>query len=176
MGHLLIFPLSPFQRQIQVNLLSAVRLTQLTLPHMLERKTGLVVNIASVMGRFTMPNVIAYGTSKHALIGFGEGLRRELRGTGVSTLNVIGGFVDSGLLSAETLSAIRRSPMKIVTSELLVKRTLKAIQSGKAQVYTHWFDQVMGWIGHMAPRLSDTLYILLAPTDMPDAALTQHTE
>jgi short-subunit dehydrogenase len=175
-GAFVDLPFESLERQWKVNVLAASRLTQLVLPGMISQGSGLIVYLSSVMGRFAMPNVIPYGVSKYALIGLSEGIRRELMGSGVSTLTVIGGFVDSGLLTAETLDAIRRSPMKVVSLERLTRRTIRAILLGRAQVYTHWFDIAIAYIGMTYPRLSDWLFGILAPSDMPDAASKQYTE
>jgi short-subunit dehydrogenase len=68
---------------LEVNLMAMMRLTQIALPAMIERGSGQIVLMASATGRHAMPFFIPYSTSKYGLIGFGEGLRRELAGTGV---------------------------------------------------------------------------------------------
>jgi 7-alpha-hydroxysteroid dehydrogenase len=52
---------------VKFNLTSAFALTQLCLPHMLERDGGAVLNISSAAGRIVRKNFVAYGTVKAAL-------------------------------------------------------------------------------------------------------------
>ncbi len=81
------------RRATEVDVWAPMRLTQLVLPHMLERKSGTIVNISSLAGRFGVPFYAAYSASKYALRGFGEALRRELSGSGVHVVSVFPGAI-----------------------------------------------------------------------------------
>jgi len=70
-------------RNLDVNLGSAFWLLRCLLPAMLERGSGLVVNIGSVAGRQAFPGNAAYSASKYGLRGLHEVLIEEVRGTGV---------------------------------------------------------------------------------------------
>ena len=72
-----------FRRQIEVNYLGAVYVTQAALPAMLKRRAGHVVNVCSVAGFLGMFGYSAYGASKYALRGYSEALRAELRPRGI---------------------------------------------------------------------------------------------
>ncbi len=76
------------QSVLDVNLYGVVRVTRALLPGMLERQAGLVVNIASVAGKRGYAKHTAYCASKHAVIGWSEGLRCDLAGTGVDVVIV----------------------------------------------------------------------------------------
>lgn len=77
------------EKMLMVNTLALIRLTRLFLPGMLARKTGLVVNNASVSGKMFFPCASTYAASKAAVVAFTECVKQELRGTGVSTLLLI---------------------------------------------------------------------------------------
>jgi len=72
-----------FDAQIQVNLRAPFLVVRSVLPGMLERGSGIVVNIGSVAGRKAFPGNGAYSATKFGLRGFHEVLVEELRGTGV---------------------------------------------------------------------------------------------
>jgi 7-alpha-hydroxysteroid dehydrogenase len=59
--------LSTWDWCVKFNLTSAFVMTQLCLPHMLEREGGAVLNISSAAGRIVRKNFVAYGTVKAAL-------------------------------------------------------------------------------------------------------------
>jgi short-subunit dehydrogenase len=82
----------------QVNLTGLVHLTRRVLPAMLERGSGKIVNHSSLVAYFRFPGISTYSASKAGVTAFTESLRRELRGTGVSTLEVVTGGVDTGML------------------------------------------------------------------------------
>ena len=76
-------PMSEIEEQVSVNFLGAVRCTKEFLPGMLARGSGHVVNVASAAASMGLPGIAAYCASKSAMLGFSEGLRHELHGTGV---------------------------------------------------------------------------------------------
>ena len=71
-----------------------MRLTALALPHLKQSK-GLLVAVASLAGLTGVPERSGYAASKHALIGFFDSLRIELRGSGVDVSVVAPDFVVS---------------------------------------------------------------------------------
>lgn len=82
----------------QANLLGLVQLTQAVLPGMLARRTGKIVNNASISGYAYFPAASTYAASKAGVVAFTESLRRELKGTGVSALQLVTGGVDTDML------------------------------------------------------------------------------
>jgi NAD(P)-dependent dehydrogenase (short-subunit alcohol dehydrogenase family) len=82
-GPLLHQPLDVFRRQVEVNLIGAVRVTQAFLRLLGADRTrqgppGRIVNMSSVAGRLGLPFMGGYVASKHALEGVSDSLRREL--------------------------------------------------------------------------------------------------
>jgi short-subunit dehydrogenase len=84
----------------QVNLNAVVHVTQAVLPGMIERGAGKVVNNASISGYAYFPAATTYAASKAGVVAFTESLRRELRGTGVTTLHLVTPGVDTDMLDA----------------------------------------------------------------------------
>jgi hypothetical protein len=68
---------------------------------MLEANTGVIVNVASVVGFRAMPYSAAYSASKHALVGLSHALRGELSGTGVKVSVVYPGTTDTEFFQGE---------------------------------------------------------------------------
>lgn len=73
----------------QVNLVAVTHLTRRVLPGMLERRTGAIVNNASISGYAYFPAASTYAASKAGVVAFTESLRRELRGTGVHAMHTV---------------------------------------------------------------------------------------
>lgn len=82
-----------FEWLMGVNFWGAVYATKAFLPGMVERGSGVVVNVASVLALYALPAQGAYVASKFALRGFTETLRNELWDTGVDALCVYPGAV-----------------------------------------------------------------------------------
>lgn len=75
--------LESLEEHLAVNLRGAFLTVRALLPAMLERRSGLIVNVGSVAGRRAFAGNAAYSASKFGLRGFHEVLVAELRGTGV---------------------------------------------------------------------------------------------
>lgn len=67
-----------YRRIMEVDFFAPLRLTQLVLPSMVERKSGAIVAISSVAGKLGAPLRTAYCAAKHALIGYSDALRTEV--------------------------------------------------------------------------------------------------
>lgn len=81
----------------QINFDGVVNGTRAFLPILVEQDQGVIVNTSSVFGLLGMPNQSAYCAAKFAVRGFTDSLRQELRGTGVSAVNVHPGGITTNI-------------------------------------------------------------------------------
>ena len=72
--------------------------TRAFLPILVEQDEGAIVNTSSVFGLVGMPTQSAYCSAKFAVRGFTDSLRQELRGTGVTAINVHPGGIDTNIV------------------------------------------------------------------------------
>jgi short-subunit dehydrogenase len=80
---------------MRVNFFAPMRLTLALLPRMLERGSGMIVNVSSVGGRLGIIHESAYCASKFALCGWSEAMAVDLHGTGVTVKLIEPGPVDT---------------------------------------------------------------------------------
>jgi NAD(P)-dependent dehydrogenase (short-subunit alcohol dehydrogenase family) len=85
-----------FQASMDIMFWGVVNTTLLVLPQMRERRSGRIVNITSIAGKVSAPHILPYASAKFAAVGFSEGLRAELSGTGVAVTTVVPGFMRTG--------------------------------------------------------------------------------
>ena len=85
-------PIDQLRRQLEVNVIGQVAVTQAFLPA-LRAARGRIVNVSSIGGRVALPLVGAYNMSKFALEAFSDSLRRELLSQGVDVIAVEPGGV-----------------------------------------------------------------------------------
>lgn len=83
------------ERQVRVNVVAVVRLTRAALDGMMARGTGAVVNVSSLAGQQAIPLWATYSATKAFVTTMTRALTEELRGTGVRSLLVVSGFVDT---------------------------------------------------------------------------------
>ncbi len=77
-GPLEFLPIEDLRRQLEVNTIGQIAVTQAFLPS-LRKEAGRIVNITSIGGRVTSPFLGPYCASKHALEALSDALRQELR-------------------------------------------------------------------------------------------------
>jgi 7-alpha-hydroxysteroid dehydrogenase len=93
-----------FDQAMRFNVTSAFNLTQLAVPHLLERGGGSVVNITSTAGHFAIRGMSAYGTAKAALVH----LTRELAQDLSPTIRV--NAVSPGAIATSALDIVVETP------------------------------------------------------------------
>jgi NADP-dependent 3-hydroxy acid dehydrogenase YdfG len=81
----------------RINFDGVVNGTRAFLPLLVEQDQGVIVNTSSVYGLVGMPYQSAYCAAKFAVRGFTDALRQELRGTGVSAVNVHPGGITTNI-------------------------------------------------------------------------------
>ena len=77
-----LIPLAQLRRQLEVNVVGQIAVTQAVLP-LLRRARGRIVNMGSIAGRGTIPMTGPYSASKHALEALTDALRLELYPWGI---------------------------------------------------------------------------------------------
>ncbi|MEM9540046.1 MAG: oxidoreductase [Cyanobacteria bacterium P01_E01_bin.42] len=89
-------PLDDARYQFEVNLFGLARLTQLVLPYMRDRKAGKIVNVSSVGGKVYVPLGSWYIATKHALEGWSDCLRFEVKPFGIDVI-----IIEPGAIATE---------------------------------------------------------------------------
>lgn len=104
-------PMDEARRQFDVNIFGLARLTQLVLPGMREKGFGKIVNISSMGGKVYTPFGGWYHATKHALEGWSDCLRMEVREFGIDVVIVEPGGIKTewGQIAADNLIQISGS-------------------------------------------------------------------
>jgi len=145
---------------LRTNLLTPLRLTRLVLPGMLARKSGVIVQVASMAA---VSGQSWYGASKAGLAMFSETLRNELRKTGVHVVTVYPGPVRTPMAdNAYARFGGRKGVVGFApegTAGELAKLIRRAVERRRPRVVYPGFYALGWWF----PRLSMFVTNLLAP-------------
>ncbi|MDR3023486.1 SDR family oxidoreductase [Chryseobacterium sp.] len=83
-----------WEHSIQTNLLAPVRLDRGFLPQMINRKSGVIIHIASIQGKLPLyDSTLPYAAAKAGLINYSKGLSKEVSPKGVRVLTVSPGWI-----------------------------------------------------------------------------------
>jgi NAD(P)-dependent dehydrogenase (short-subunit alcohol dehydrogenase family) len=140
------------RRQIEINLLGVTTGTRLALDRMLPRASGHIVNIASAAGRVAVPGEAVYTATKHAVVGFGEALRVELKGTGVEVSTIMPS------LAATELAAGMQPPrfVPMVKPDQVANAIARTLERPKLEVIVPgWTTPLIRMTMAMPPNVRD---------------------
>src|SRR2546423_918812 len=118
-------------REIAVNLVGVINGMRVALPRMRERGRGQVVNIASGASYVSPPGEATYAATKHAVAGLTEGVRAEMRGTGVELTLVFPGLVNTELATGSRPTR----GMKWLEPDTVAPAVVSGIAEPRAEVF-----------------------------------------
>lgn len=95
MGPVELVPVEEWRRQYDTNVFGLVAITRAVLPQMREAGRGRIINIGSMTGRIAPPFQGVYASSKHAVEGLSDSLRRELVPYGIKVSVIRPGFINT---------------------------------------------------------------------------------
>jgi short-subunit dehydrogenase len=126
---------------MKVNFMGSAALTKYVLPGMIERQSGHIVVISSVMGKFGTQLRSGYAASKHALHGFFDSLRNEVYKDNINVTIICPGYIKTNVsknaLTADGTKYGKMDPGQEhgLTPEECAVKILEAILKKKDEVY-----------------------------------------
>ena len=136
------------------NVLAPIQLSSLLLPELKKRDEALIVNTGSIFGSIAFPYFSAYSSSKFALRGFSESLRRELEDSSVRVLYVAPRATQTKLANLFGEMA-KATSMRLDPPELVAKKIATAIRKNKKDLYIGFPECVFVRLNSLLPRLVD---------------------
>ncbi len=117
-----------YRRQFETNFFGVIAVTNTILPYMRAQRQGRIINMSSISGRIGFPGLSAYTASKHALEGYSESLRLELKPFGIDVSLIEPGSYQTNIwATVDQLEINAESPYLSY-----MKSMLKEVENGKA--------------------------------------------
>ena len=138
------------KRVMAVNYFGALHATQAALPSLVERR-GQIVVVSSVAGFAPLVGRTAYAASKHALHGFFDSLRAELRDAGVAITIACPSFIATGIEAAAPGAARRATGGDEATPEAIAAQIVAAAQRGDRLCLPGRTARIAWWLSCVAP-------------------------
>jgi short-subunit dehydrogenase len=142
----------------RVNWLGTVYTVDAALGHLIDRASGHIVIVSSGAGLRAFPWAAGYGATKAAQRGFGEALRHELSGSGVSLTTVYPGEIATALHAHEKASMPDwyHGGDAAASADRLAAAIVRGVERDRRAVYHPPFVRLLGLNG-IAPRVSDAI-------------------
>ncbi|MCD7971689.1 MAG: SDR family NAD(P)-dependent oxidoreductase [Candidatus Azobacteroides sp.] len=118
-------PIKDAKNEMDVNLFSIARLTQLVLPYMRERHFGKIVNISSIAGKMATPLGGWYHASKFAVEGLSDSLRQEVHPFGIDVI-----IIEPGIIKTNWWAIAKENMLKVSANSVykgLITKGLKLL-------------------------------------------------
>jgi len=153
-------------KMIDLNVRALVELTHRFLAPMRERKSGVIINVASTAGFQPVPFMGTYAATKAFVLSFSEPLWEENRPHGVKVMALCPGVTDTNFFEA---SRMQKPPARTSqTPDEVVDAALRGLKRGKSSVISGWTNFFLIETERLVPRS----FILRAA----GAVLRSHTE
>lgn len=144
---------------MEINYFGYISITKNVLPTMVKQKSGHIIVVSSIVGKFGFPLRSAYSASKHALHGFYETLRAEQKQNGICITMVIPGRIRTNIsYNAILKDGSRHNRMddgqaQGLSAESCSKQVIRAIRKNKKEVAIGGKELHMIWIKKFLPFL-----------------------
>jgi len=146
-------PMAEARYLMELNFFAPLGMTQLAVPHMRARKSGMIVNVGSIGGKVVLPWMTLYSVTKFALGALTEGQRMELRRDGIRTMIVCPGYVKTGfqqnVRAGHTPQAVANARKFAITAAQCAEAIRRGVEREARTVVTPW----TGWLLVAAMRL-----------------------
>ena len=144
----------------EANFWGAVNCIQAVTPYMTSQRRGHIVNVSSVAGHISPPNMGMYAASKHALAAISNSLRVELSGKGVGVSTIYPGLTETSFMEnmLQEVEAPAVPPIaRFVSSAVVARRIFQAVRFNLRDAYVSPEDVAAVAADAIVPQLSDWL-------------------
>jgi short-subunit dehydrogenase len=151
-------PIKDIQAQIDVNVMGVIQTTRQVLPVMMKQRAGSIINMCSMAGLVGTPTYTIYAASKHAVHGFSEALRREVKPWGIDvSLIYPGGVVTefSQHAGIKRKTNAKTPSFMLLTAEQVGQAVLKLVRRPKGMLVIPWLWNVTVFMNKFLPGLVD---------------------
>ena len=148
-------PLGKQLTMVQLNIVALVELSHLFLQGMRQRKSGSIINVASLAAFQPMPYLSMYAATKAFVLSFSEALWAENKDLGIGVLCLCPGPTESDFFAVAEFpkSLASSSGQKLVPAAEVVRDALKALDKNESNVVTGGIpNQIIANMPRLMPR------------------------
>jgi len=151
-------PAKDIQGQFDVNVMGVIQTTRQALPVMIKQRSGHIINMCSMAGLVATPTYTIYAACKHAVHGFSEALRREVKPWGIDVSMIYPGGVTTEFgqhagIKRKTGATTPR--FLLLTAEQVGQAVVQLVRSPRAMRIIPWLWSFSVWLNRNFNGLVD---------------------
>ena len=164
-------PEKDIEAQFDVNVLGVVQTTRQALPVMIKQHAGHIINMCSMAGLVATPTYTIYAACKHAVHGFSEALRREVKPWGIDVSMIYPGgvateFAHNAGIKRKTQATTPK--FLLLSAEDVGRAVLQLVRRPRAMWIIPWLWSVTALINKLFPSFVD--YTTINKFTIPERA------
>lgn len=150
-----------WESTLQANLLAPVRLDRGFLPQMIEKKSGVIIHIASIQGKLPLyDSTLPYAAAKAGLINYSKSLSKEVTPKGVRVLTVSPGWIRTENVKVWLERIAENSNISVEEAQQSVMNALGGIPFGRPAEPEEVAELVGFLVSPRANYLSGTEFVI----------------
>lgn len=152
---------SEWSKELNLNLMSAVRLDRALLPSMIARRSGVIIHVTSIQRILPLPDsTIAYAAAKAALSTYSKALSKEVTPKGIRVVRVSPGWIETegAVALAERLAT--RAGTNYEGGKQIIMKSLGGIPLGRPALPREVADLIAFLVSPRAASISGAEYVI----------------
>jgi len=151
-------PRKDIQSQFDVNVLGVVQTTRQALPVMIKQRSGHIINMCSMAGLVATPTYTIYAACKHAVHGFSEALRREVKPWGIDVSMIYPGGVKTEFSEHAGIKRKTKATTPkflLLSAEDVGKAVVQLVRRPRAMWIIPWLWSLTALLNKLFPSIVD---------------------
>jgi hypothetical protein len=151
-------PLKDIEAQFDVNVLGVVQTTRQALPVMIKQRSGHIINMGSMAGLVATPTYSIYAACKHAVHGFSEALRREVKPWGIDVSMIYPGGVTTEFgqhAGIKRKTQATTPKFMLLSAEDVGRAVVQLVRRPRAMWILPWLWSVTALLNKLFPSVVD---------------------
>lgn len=147
------------ERLLAVNVTVPMAMTQALLPQMIQRQSGHFIYLGSQAGKVATPKASAYAASKHAMIGYTNALRMEVKQHNIHVTSINPGPIDTPFLDLADETGNYRTSLNnhLLTVDEVVNAIIRVIHRPVREVNLPWYMGITSKLYAVAPSFIERI-------------------
>ena len=149
------------RRTYEVNIIGLAELTRQVIPTMKNQRSGIILNMSSYVSRISVPPLTVYASTKYAVEGLTDGLRRALAPWGISVVRIHPSSVSGTEFNQRVIRSgtVKYKPVPIgrISRERLARHILGLVERPRRALFISRIYEVPVLINKLFPEVVDAI-------------------